>query len=203
MTATLQPTLHLVGGPPATKTPPEMPAAGQQVLDLQFTVGADLPATPPLPPRLVLVDAHAEFSRLPTARADLPPAGAWVARLAMAMVEVYLGQRPASQLVRWTTTEVLSQLQYSARVRAAHPSTSRRVQPGQVQRIGRYSIASMRVVEPADGIVEATVILIGPARPIPLAIRLEGLDGRWICTVVDSPDHSITGYCADDYLPSA
>ncbi len=203
MTATTHPTLQLVVAPTHHGHQPPMPAAGQQALDLEFTVGADVPATPPLPPRLVLVDAHTEFSRLPTARADLPPAGAWVARMAMAMVEVYLGQRPASQLIRWTTPDVLSHLQYSARVRAAHPSTAPRSRPGEVVRIGRYSIASMRVVEPADGIVEATVILIGPARPIPLAIRLEGLDGRWICTVVDSPDHSITGYFADDYSPGA
>ena len=175
-----------------------VPPAHQPTLDLQFTLANGLDVQPELPARLFVIDD--QFSRQPTPRSELPPAGAWVARISLAMVEVYLGQRPASQLVRWTTPEILSRLQYSARVRAAHPSGHN---PRSIARIGRYTIASMRVIEPADGIVEATVILIGPHRPIALALRLEGLDGRWICTVVDTPDHSITGYSPDDYLNSA
>ncbi|HWU30368.1 MAG TPA: Rv3235 family protein [Microbacterium sp.] len=38
---------------------------------------------------------------------------------------------------------------------------------------------SIRVTEPVDGIVEAVVIVAGPGRTRAVAVRLEGLDGRW------------------------
>ena len=40
----------------------------------------------------------------------------------------------------------------------------------------------MRESQPADGIVEAVVIVAGPGRTRAVAIRLEGLDRRWRAT---------------------
>ena len=194
-----RPHLHLVPAPsPADpeRSRRRAPGPGQQVLDLQFRLANGLAALPPLPRRLNVVGEDEDFGHRPTSRQHLPPAGAWVARLSVALVEALHGQRPAQQLVRWTTHEVLQGLQEQSRARHAHPSgpTVRRIgAPTAPARPHRYQVRSMRLEEPADGVVEASVLLVGPGRPIPLAIRLEGLDGRWICTVVDSPDRSVTG----------
>ena len=42
-----------------------------------------------------------------------------------------------------------------------------------------HTILSVRATRPADGVVEAVVIVQGPARTRAVALRLEGMDGRW------------------------
>ncbi|HAM24000.1 MAG TPA: hypothetical protein DCM51_00350 [Actinobacteria bacterium] len=167
----------------------------QTVLDLTFTVGDGVPAQPRLPRRLFVIETAEEFCRQPTDRDDLPPAERWAATMAIAVVEVLHGQRPISQLVRWMTHDVLTRLHDSAlaRQRSPQPIPRRSTGPARVPRIGRYSITSLRVTEPADGVVEAAALLTGPGRPIALAMRFEGYDGRWLCTVLDSADRGITG----------
>ena len=41
-----------------------------------------------------------------------------------------------------------------------------------------------RITSPADGVVEAVVIVHGKARTRAIAIRLEGLDQRWRATAI-------------------
>ena len=45
-----------------------------------------------------------------------------------------------------------------------------------------HQIVSVRHSSPADGIVEGVVIVRGPARTRAVALRLEGMDGRWRTT---------------------
>jgi hypothetical protein len=45
-----------------------------------------------------------------------------------------------------------------------------------------HQIVSVRYSSPADGIVEGVVIVRGPARTRAVAMRLEGMDGRWRTT---------------------
>jgi hypothetical protein len=45
-------------------------------------------------------------------------------------------------------------------------------------------VRSVHVSEPADGVAELSVVLVGAGRPRALALRLEGWDGRWICTAL-------------------
>jgi hypothetical protein len=45
-----------------------------------------------------------------------------------------------------------------------------------------HTIMSVHESSPADGIVEAVVVVRGPARTRALAVRLEGMDGRWRAT---------------------
>ncbi|BDZ38728.1 hypothetical protein GCM10025863_13420 [Microbacterium suwonense] len=42
-----------------------------------------------------------------------------------------------------------------------------------------FQILSIRVTEPADGVVEAVIVVVGPGRTRAVAVRLEGLDSRW------------------------
>jgi hypothetical protein len=40
----------------------------------------------------------------------------------------------------------------------------------------------VRVCEPADGVAEAAAVVHGPQRTRAVALRLEGMDGRWRVT---------------------
>jgi hypothetical protein len=45
-------------------------------------------------------------------------------------------------------------------------------------------MGSTIISHPRDGVVESVVIIHGKARSRSIAIRLEGLDGRWRATAV-------------------
>ena len=47
-----------------------------------------------------------------------------------------------------------------------------------------FTIGSVIVCEPRDGVVEASVVVRGRARVRAVALRLEGLDSRWRATAV-------------------
>ena len=152
--------------------------SAQTVLALEFPLPTGLPAEPVVPPRLQLVDDD-PFGVVATPRSALPAATPWTARLAQAIAEVVAGDRPLGQLVRWTTCEVLDTLTEQAVLRRRGPTAG----PGR----RRAQVRSLRVTEPADGVIEAAVLVVGAGRPLPMALRLEGLDGRWQCTVLELP----------------
>lgn len=97
----------------------------------------------------------------------------FVAKMAQAIMEVASGQRPAPQLIRHTTPPIYSVLARRALVSA------RRQQPG--TRRGAV-VRRIRLCEPADGVVEACAVVVAHGRVRALALRIEGLDGRWIVT---------------------
>jgi len=84
------------------------------------------------------------------------------------------GDRPASQLVRWTTTEVYDEV--SSRV---VPSASGGRAPA------RALVRSVHVTEPADGIAEVAASVRRGPRCTAVALRFEGMDGRWQCTALE------------------
>jgi hypothetical protein len=43
----------------------------------------------------------------------------------------------------------------------------------------------VHVAEPADGVAEVAAMVRRGARTTAVAVRLEGLDGRWQCTAVE------------------
>lgn len=111
----------------------------------------------------------------PTPRRELPEPQRWAGRLAQAIVEVLAGDRPMAQLVRWTSGEVYEQLQQRSVASTARTATERSVR-------GRSVVRSVRLCEPADGVVEASATVLDGRRYRALVLRLEGLDGRWQCT---------------------
>ena len=92
-----------------------------------------------------------------------------------AIVEVLAGVRPATQLVRWTTEEVYEEI--SSRVLAAHGCDADGPPRGVVR--------SLHVSEPADGVAEVCALVRRGARSTAVALRLEGMDGRWQCTAIE------------------
>jgi hypothetical protein len=128
-----------------------------------------------------------EFGPRQTPRTQLPDPKPWAGRLVQAIVEVVSGVRPVSQLVRWTSADVYESVQMRMRtdpaaavVPARLAAATARLAPVQFAEVVR----SVHVSEPADGIAEICAILQQGRRCRAIALRLEGLDGRWQCTAL-------------------
>jgi hypothetical protein len=116
-----------------------------------------------------------DFDRQPTRTSLLPDAEPFVAKISQAIVEVISGQRPAPQLIRHTDPAVYSVLARRALVSA------RRHAPGARR---AAMVRRVRVCHPVDGVVEACAVVVSHGRVRAIALRLEGLDGRWLVTQV-------------------
>ena len=102
---------------------------------------------------------------------QLPEPKAWVTHMAQALVEVMSGARAAPQVIRWTTPEV-----YAAVARRNAVSDRR----GTVSR--RALVRRVRVCEPVDGVIEACAVVVDNDRVRAIAMRLTGIDHRWVVT---------------------
>jgi hypothetical protein len=112
------------------------------------------PLAPPAPPRQ-----------------QLPDPRPWAARLVVAVLEALAGRRPVRQLVPWTDDAVYAQLSRTVRSQALTGS-----RPGVLR--------SLRISEPADGVIELCAVVVDADRSRAVAARLEGADGRWQCTAL-------------------
>jgi hypothetical protein len=110
-----------------------------------------------------------DFGPQRTFSRDLPEPKAWVRHIAQALVEVMSGARPAPQVIRWTSPEV-----YSVVARRNAVSGRRTV----VRR--RALVRQVRICEPVDGVVEACAVVVDNGRVRALAMRLVGVDRRWV-----------------------
>ena len=106
----------------------------------------------------------------PTGRSELPEPTVLARRLVIGVIETATGRRPASQLRHHTSPTVLAGLARDA---------------GRISRVGTShrpaALHSLHVTEPADGVAEVAAVLRIGDRFRALALRLEGLDGRWRC----------------------
>ncbi len=160
--------------------PPRALAAGvveQQVLPLLFVLPGGLPTDPDPQP-------DPFFDRQPSGTAELPEVHDWIARLSRAAVEVRAGARPLGQLRRWLSDEVYAQLLRSSRRRSPRVAEPRRRRAPDDQP-ARTTLRTVRTCEVADGRVEAAAVVDDGRRCWALALRLEGADGRWLCTALE------------------
>lgn len=120
------------------------------------------------------VDVTEFFAPQPTSTADLPEPEPLLRNLAIGLIECLAGVREVEQLARWMSQEAfLSVAQRVSLATRARSATSRAaVRPV-------YQIVSIHHMAPADGVVEACIVVSMPARTRVLAIRLEGTDHRW------------------------
>jgi hypothetical protein len=118
---------------------------------------------------------------VPIERSQRRQLDAWVGRFTQAAVEIVGGDRPVTQLLRWTSTEVYAELERRAAVvgRAGHH------QPGQarVQPV-RPKIASVHSFFVSPAIVETSIHVRYGMRSRAVAARFEADRGRWICTAL-------------------
>jgi hypothetical protein len=169
---------------------------GQGTLSLDGTplieAPAPRPAPPPAPrrdprpdPRLVRGPAAvaAFCARVPTPADLLPDPQRWAAQFVQAAVEVSGGYRPAGQLIRWTSDEVYATV--ARRGRLAARSGARAVSRGERVSSARARVHSVRICSPRDGVVEACAVVRDRERTRAVALRMEGLDGRWRVTALE------------------
>ena len=100
---------------------------------------------------------------------NLPEPQTWVRAIAQALVEVMSGARPAPQVMRWTTPEVYSVVARRNAVSGRRATVARRA-----------LVRRVRICEPVDGVVEACAVVVDNGRVRALALRLTGVDGRWV-----------------------
>lgn len=120
---------------------------------------------------------HEYFAPQPTSAAELPNPTPLLRRLTQGVLEVFAGVRELDQLARWFSEEAYRRL--SAR---AGLSTRARSARGTPPARPVFEILSIRETAPADGVIEAVVVVAGPGRTRAVAIRLEGMDRRWRAT---------------------
>jgi hypothetical protein len=126
--------------------------------------------TEPAPSVRRLTHRVDEFDQQPTSRSDLPNPEVFIRRLLVAVIETGTGRRPPQQLAAHTSPAVHAGLARDA---------------GRIHRLGTAArpatVHSLHLQEPADGVVEANAVLAVGRRYRAIALRLEGLDGRWRC----------------------
>lgn len=103
---------------------------------------------------------------------DLPPARPVAHALVQGLLEVLAGVRPVSQLQRGTTPELFLQLEHAVHGRP-RPAGARP---------GAGAIRSLHVQERPEGVAEVCATVRRGPRMAAVALRLEGIRGRWCCT---------------------
>lgn len=125
-------------------------------------------------------DIEEFFGLQQTPTASLPDPEPLLVNLSRCVIEVLAGVRELDQLARWVSDDVyahlLKRVVLAARARQVTGQTVRRPQLV----IGRPLIS-----EPRDGAVEAVIMVHQRARSRAVAIRLEGLDGRWRASAIN------------------
>jgi hypothetical protein len=151
---------------PTLSVPPNQPT-----LDLSEPAAVDL--APPREPGVRATVVRARWTVRP--RPDLPDAGEWSGSLVVAVVQALLAQRPIAQLNRWLADDVLSVV--SRQQRQHRSASSRTVVP--------VGLRSVRVQHPHPEVAEAAARLVVGGSTVAVALRLEALGTRWICTALE------------------
>ena len=164
-----------------TDSPPTYAGVLHLVPPVGVAAGAAC-ATPPVPIRTRLHraaeperDDDLDLARrqpLRTGRDQLPDPRPWAHGFVQALTEVLGGFRPVGQLSKRVVPSVVAQVNDCRADAAGKPAGSRPV------------VRSVRVNEPMPGAVEVSATVRHGERCRALALRLEGLDGRWQCTAL-------------------
>ena len=128
--------------------------------------------------------------RLRRAVADVVPIDAdhrgrleqWVHRYVQATVEIVGGDRPVSQLLRWTSGPVYADLHRRAVLvgrAGGHQPGARRVEPVGPQ------VVSVHACFVSPTVAEANARIRYGARSRALALRFERRGDRWLCTAME------------------
>lgn len=125
------------------------------------------------------IDEDEFFGPQASRRDELPDPAAVLQSLTHCVVEVMAGARDLEQLARWVTDDVYRSLS----MRVVLANRSRRAKGVAPQR-PVFRIGRVICTEPADGVVEAVVMVHQPHRARAVAIRLEGLDQRWRASAI-------------------
>lgn len=164
-----QPTLDLAFVRPATQT------------TLQVVTGGPAPARRRPVETFGVQGAAVDdglFAHQPTSSTELPSPNIWSRTFAQALAEVLYGKRPPHQIVRWVTPKFGAYL----RSPLLKGDIAKIARESDVRGSDRVRVARIRVDQPADGVAHVAAVIESRRRSRALAYRLEGWDGRWLCT---------------------
>ncbi len=130
------------------------------------------PALPPGPRPGQDLPHRDDFGPAPTPRHDLPDPAAVAHRLVTTTLEAFTGRRSFAQLQSAFTLPVFTAVSRGRRPRWC------------VEGTGPLVVGPVRVFEPVDGVAEVTAVARRNGRAHAVAVRLEGIDGRWRCTAL-------------------
>jgi len=119
------------------------------------------------------------FGHQPTNTDALPDPTLLAENLARSVLEILAGARELDQIARWVTDEVYQHL-----LKRVHISQRARTLKNLPAHRPSFIVGRTLVSHPAEGVVEAVVIIHGKARSRSVAIRLEGMDNRWRASAV-------------------
>ncbi|MFC6287536.1 Rv3235 family protein [Nocardioides sp. GCM10027113] len=150
-------------------------ASVQGALALDLHAHLDPPAPPPAPCRL---------------RGDVVPLDGssrgrleqWARRYVQAAVEIVGGDRPASQLVRWTARDVHRDL--ARRAHLVAQAAARRTTPLDEAAV-RPQVLGVRTCVVTERAAEVSAHVRYGRRSRAVALRFELRRDRWICTALD------------------
>jgi hypothetical protein len=148
-------------------TPPRVSGSAMPIAQPQATLDLDLDGRPEASPGLRVVSG------------DDRGLNAFAARLAQAIVEVIGGDRGVHQLMRWTTERVYADLMHRSHA-------LQRTTPGDLRlRRVRATVRSVHLSRPQEDAAELSVHVRHGQRSRAIAARIERIEGRWRCTVLD------------------
>ena len=84
--------------------------------------------------------------------------------------------------MRWTSSAVYDDV--AALLPVHRPGRVSR-STGTADQAVRAAVCSVHLTEPADGVAEVAATVRRGRRTTAVALRLEGLDGRWQCTALE------------------
>jgi len=99
--------------------------------------------------------------------------------LVQAVSEVLAGDRPISQLVRFTDDAVFTELNRRVRLLGLNTTATTR---GAKE---RSAVRSVRVCMPVDNVAEVAAHVRHGERSRAIALRMEIRRNRWICTAIE------------------
>jgi hypothetical protein len=153
--------VHTIAAPSVRGPMPIAQPQGTLALDLD---GPDAPASRPGLRIVTGVDRELD---------------AFSARFAQAVVEVIGGDRGVHQLMRWTTEWVYADLmQRSHALQRATPGDHR------LRRV-RATVRSVHLFRPHEDAAELSIHVRHGQRSRAIAARIERIEGRWRCSVLD------------------
>lgn len=125
------------------------------------------------------IDSDEFFGRQNNTSEELGDPSQIIRMVAKGVVEVMAGMRDVNQLGVWLSDDVFLRL----RERATQAKQARAARSEAVSR-PTFEITQMRMQSPADGVIEAVVLLQGPTRLRAVTLRLEGYNQRWRTTTL-------------------
>ncbi|GAB3495687.1 Rv3235 family protein [Flexivirga lutea] len=120
-------------------------------------------------------DTDPQFGPQATRSQSLPEPGAWLQRMAGALLECMTGVRSPAQIARWVSPLIYERVNARsviAKRRGARP-------------LHRSLVRRVHLCEPDDGVVEASVVVQHDGRVRAMAVRMVGVDGRWMVTAME------------------